>query len=68
METFITGTLTTGEWIVVAGSASLLLLSLVPVLWACWLFVDMSDGAVDNAIRDAQGLAVVKNRVRGDLP
>ena len=68
METFITGTLTTGEWIVVAGSAALLLLSLVPVLWACWLFINMSDGAVDDAIRDAQRLALVKSRVRGDLP
>ena len=68
METFITGTLTTGEWIVVAGSAALLLLSLVPLLWACWLFVNMSDGAVDDAIRYAQRVAVVKSRVRGDLP
>jgi hypothetical protein len=65
METFITGTMTTGEWIIVAGSAALLLLSVVPVLWAWWLFVNMSDGAVDDAIRDAQRLAVVKNRVRG---
>jgi ABC-type branched-subunit amino acid transport system permease subunit len=68
MENFITGTLTAGEWIVVAGSAALLLLWLLPVLWACWLFVNMTDGAVDDAIRDAQRLAVVKNRVRGDLP
>ena len=68
MNTFITGTLTAGEWIVVAGSVALLLLSLVPVLWACWLFVDMSDGAVDGAIQDAQRLAAVKSRIRGDLP
>ena len=67
METFITGTLTTGEWIVVAGSAALVLLSVVPV-WACWLFVNMSDRAVDDAIRYAQRVAVVKSRVRGDLP
>jgi hypothetical protein len=32
------------------------------------LFVDMSDGAVDGAIQDAQRLAAVKSRVRGDLP
>lgn len=51
-----------------AGSIAPLLLSLVPVLWACCLFVDMSDGAVDGAIRDAQRLAAVKSRVRGDLP
>ena len=68
METFVIGTLTTGEWIVAPGSAALLLLSLVPVLWACLLFVDMSDGAVDDAIGDAQQLAVLKRRLRGDLP
>ena len=43
-------------------------LAAMPNLWACWLFVSMSDGAVDDAIRDAQRLAVVKNRVRGDVP
>jgi hypothetical protein len=68
METLITATLTTAEWIVVAGSVALLVVSLVPVLWACWLFVNMSDGAVDGAIQDAQRLALVKSRVRRDLP
>ena len=66
METLLNGTLTTGEWIVVAGSVALLLASLVPVLWACWLFVTMSDGAVDGAIEDAQRMALVKSRVRGE--
>jgi len=67
MDTFFIGTLTTGEWIVVAGSALVLLLSLAPVLWASWLFVNMSDDAVDHAIHDAQRVALVKSRVRGDL-
>jgi hypothetical protein len=61
----INGALTTGEWIVVAVSAVFLLLSLVPVIWACWLFVNMSDGAVARAIEDAQRLADLKDRVRG---
>jgi len=66
METLLNGTLTTGEWIVVAGSVALLLASLVPVLWACWLFVSMSDGAVEGAIQDAQRLALVKSRARDE--
>jgi len=32
----ISGALTTGEWLVAAGSGVLLLLSIVPVVWACW--------------------------------
>ena len=67
METLFIGTLTTGEWLVVAGSVALLILSLVPVLWACWLFVSMSDGAVDRAVHDAQRAALVKSRLRGDV-
>jgi hypothetical protein len=52
METFITGTMTDGR---VDRRRRL-------------RRVNTSDGAVDDAIRDAQRLAVVKNRVRGDLP
>lgn len=63
----ITGALTTGEWIVVAVSAVFLLLSLVAVVWAWWLFVTMSDGAVGRAIDDAERLADLKARVRGDF-
>jgi hypothetical protein len=53
--------LTTGEWIVASGSAVLLLLSLVPVLWACWLFIQMSDGAVAEAVAEAQRKADLKH-------
>jgi hypothetical protein len=42
--------------------------TVAPVARARCLFVDLSDGAVDGAIRDAQRLAAVKSRVRGDLP
>jgi len=67
MET-ITGTLTTGEWIVAGASAAILLLSLVPLIWACWMFVAMSDKAVESAIDDAERRAKLKEQVtRGDF-
>jgi fatty acid desaturase len=50
----IIGTLTTGEWIVTAGSALALLAMTAPIVWLCWLFVQMDDGAVSRAIADAQ--------------
>jgi hypothetical protein len=67
MDMLTIATLTTGEWIVVAVSAVFLLLSLVPVVWACWLFVNMSDDAVARAVEDAERRADLKARVRGDF-
>lgn len=55
------GSLTAGEWIVASASGALLLLSLVPVLWACWLFVQMSDGTAAEAIAEAQHKADLKH-------
>ena len=63
----ITAALTTGEWIVAIASGVLLLLSAVPLVWACWRFVQMSDGAVARAIDDAQRLADLKQQVRLEL-
>jgi hypothetical protein len=64
----VIGTLTTGEWIVAGASAALLLASLVPVVWACWMFVAMSDTAVESAIEDARRRGELKDRMtRGDL-
>jgi fatty acid desaturase len=54
MTTLIIGTLTTGEWIVAAGSALVLLAMTAPLVWLCWLFVQMDDAAVSRAIADAQ--------------
>ena len=54
MTTLIIGTLTTGEWIVAAGSALVLLAMTAPIVWLCWLFVQMDDAAVSRAIADAQ--------------
>jgi hypothetical protein len=45
--------LTTGEWLVVAGSAVVLLLSVVPLLWLCWLFLGLTDDEVARAIADS---------------
>jgi len=42
MTTLIIGTLTTGEWLVTAGSALALLAMTVPLVWLCWLFVRMA--------------------------
>jgi hypothetical protein len=49
------------------GLAPFRFLSLVPVVWACWLLVSASDGAVAGAIEDAERLADLKARVRGDF-
>ncbi len=54
MTTLIIGTLTTGEWIVAAGSALVLLAMTAPVVWLCWLFVQMDDAAVERAVAEAQ--------------
>jgi fatty acid desaturase len=54
MTTLIIGTLTTGEWIVAAGSALVLLAMTAPLVWLCWLFVQMDDSAVSRAIADAR--------------
>jgi hypothetical protein len=49
--------LTTGEWVVSVGSGLLLLLSLVPAVWLCWRFVQMSDEEVVNSSRCRQAIA-----------
>ena len=63
----ITATLTAGEWAVAIGSGVLLLLSAVPLVWACWRFVQMSDGEVDRAVQDAQRMADLKEHARRQL-
>jgi hypothetical protein len=53
MAMSIIATLTTGEWIVAVGSGLLLLLSLVPVIWLTWRFLQMSDSEVARAIAES---------------
>ena len=64
MATSIIATLTTGEWAVAGGSALVLLAVTAPIVWLCWLFVRMDDGAVRRAIVDAQRAVELKERVR----
>ena len=56
--------LTTGEWIVAAGSAVVLLLSAVPLVWLGWRFVQMSDDAVARTVADVQRFAELRDRAR----
>jgi hypothetical protein len=49
----IIATLTTGEWIVAVGSGLVLLLSLAPVIWLTWRFLQMSDSEVARAIAES---------------
>ena len=56
--------LTTGEWIVAAGSAVVLLLSVVPLVWLGWRFVQMSDDAVAQTVADVQRFAELRDRAR----
>jgi hypothetical protein len=56
--------LTTGEWVVSVGSGLLLLLSLVPVVWLCWRFVQMSDEEVVNTIADVERFVARRDKAR----
>ena len=56
--------LTTGEWIVAAGSAVVLLLSIVPLVWLGWRFVQMSDDAVAKTVADVHRFAELRDRAR----
>jgi hypothetical protein len=56
--------LTTAQWLVAAGSGLLLLLSIVPVIWACWQFVQMSDDAYARTVADVERLVELRDRAR----
>ena len=66
MTTSIIGALTTGEWIVAAGSALVLLAMTAPIVWLCWLFVQMDDAAVSRAVADSQRKADRAHRAIDD--
>jgi hypothetical protein len=61
------GALTTGEWLVAAGSCVLLLLSLVPVVWAGWRFVTMSDDAYARQVADVERFAELRDQARRSM-
>lgn len=58
------GTLTTAEWLVAAGSAVLLILSIVPVVWACWHFVAMSDEEYARTVADVERFVELRDIAR----
>jgi hypothetical protein len=60
-------TLTTAEWLVVAGSGVLLVLSLVPVIWASWRFVQMSDDEYERTVAQVERFADLRDRARRSM-
>jgi hypothetical protein len=56
--------LTTGEWIVAVGSGLVLLLSLVPVVWLGWRFVQMSDDEFSESVADVECFAAQRDSAR----
>jgi len=59
--------LTTGEWIVAAGSALVVLLSMLPIVWLGWRFVQMSDEAVVQTVAEVERFARVRDEARREL-
>jgi hypothetical protein len=58
------GALTTAEWLVAVGSGVLLLLSIVPLVWACWYFVQMSDDAYARQVADVERFVELRDAAR----
>jgi hypothetical protein len=56
--------LTTGEWIVAIGSGLVLLLSLVPVVWLSWRFVQMSDDEYAETVADVERFVARRDSAR----
>jgi hypothetical protein len=56
--------LTTGEWLVAAGSAVVLLLTVAPVVWLCWRFVQMSDDAFARQVADVERFIELRDQAR----
>jgi hypothetical protein len=67
MTLTIIASLTTGEWIVAVASGVFLLLTLVPLIWGGWLFVQMSDDTVARTIDDVQRFSQLKETARHAL-
>ena len=56
--------LTTGEWLVAAGSAVVLLLSIAPIVWLTWRFVQMSDDAFAKQVADVERFVELRDQAR----
>jgi hypothetical protein len=56
--------LTTGEWLVAVGSGVVLLLSLLPLVWLTWRFVQMSDDAFAKQVADVERFVELRDQAR----
>jgi hypothetical protein len=56
--------LTSGEWIVAVGSGLVLLLSLVPVVWLSWRFVQMSDDEFTESVAEVERFIARRDSAR----
>ena len=56
--------LTTGEWLVAAGSAVVLLVSIAPIVWLTWRFVQMSDDAFAKQVADVERFVELRDQAR----
>jgi hypothetical protein len=63
----LVASLTTGEWIVAVGSAVLLLLTVAPIVWLTWRFVQMSDDAYARQVADVEHFIELRDRARREL-
>jgi hypothetical protein len=59
--------LTTGEWIVAAGSAAVLLLTVAPLVLLAWRFVQMSDEGFARQVADVERFTELRDRARREL-
>jgi hypothetical protein len=63
----VLGSLTTAEWIVAVVSGLVFLVSMIPLVWLTWCFVQMDDAAVAREIEHAQLVATSKDELRRKL-
>jgi hypothetical protein len=59
--------LTTGEWIVAAGSAVVLLLTVAPLVFLSWRFVQMSDEAFARQVAEVERFTALRDKARREL-
>ena len=59
--------LTTGEWLVAAGSAVVLLLSIAPLVWLGWRSIAMTDEAFDRTVADVERFVAARDRARREM-
>ena len=63
----LVGSLTTGEWIVAVGSAVLLFLTVAPIAWLTWRFVQMGDDEYARQVAEVQRFVALRDRARREL-